>query len=187
MNEKLTKCLGIASVHASAAPAPLEEGGHQLIVQLVNGTSTTNQPLIELAQQLQLCLNRRTGVAARHEVRGERVEIRADDATVLIRVGLRNRMLLHVFSLLGPRAVEKTTPDYAESASANLVDGLREKNRSVDKPGIIRNPACCRLCRHRHKRHTSITQAAELGQRAGLGLDKIRAFSRHRTIATLMI
>ena len=28
---------------------------------------------------------------------------------------------------------------------------------------------------------------AELGQRAGLGLDNIRAFSRHRTIATLMI
>ena len=36
-------------------------------------------------------------------------------------------------------------------------------------------------------RHTSITQAAELGQRAGLGLDKIRAFSRHRSIATLML
>lgn len=36
-------------------------------------------------------------------------------------------------------------------------------------------------------RHSSITQAAELGQKAGLGLDKIRAFSRHRTIATLMI
>lgn len=36
-------------------------------------------------------------------------------------------------------------------------------------------------------RHTSITQAAELGQRAGLGLDKIRAHSRHRTIATLML
>jgi integrase/recombinase XerC len=35
-------------------------------------------------------------------------------------------------------------------------------------------------------RHSSITQAAELGQRAGLGLDKIRAHSRHRTIATLM-
>jgi integrase/recombinase XerC len=31
-------------------------------------------------------------------------------------------------------------------------------------------------------RHTSITQAAELGQRAGLGLDKIRAHSRHRSI-----
>lgn len=36
-------------------------------------------------------------------------------------------------------------------------------------------------------RHTSITQAAELGQRAGLGLDKIRAFSRHRSIVTLMV
>jgi integrase len=36
-------------------------------------------------------------------------------------------------------------------------------------------------------RHTSITQAAELGQRAGLGLDKIRAHSRHRSIGTLMI
>lgn len=36
-------------------------------------------------------------------------------------------------------------------------------------------------------RHTSITRAAELGQRAGLGLDKIRAFSRHRSIATLMV
>jgi integrase len=34
-------------------------------------------------------------------------------------------------------------------------------------------------------RHTSITQAAELGHKAGL--DKIWAFSRHRTIATLMI
>jgi integrase len=36
-------------------------------------------------------------------------------------------------------------------------------------------------------RHTSITQAAELGQRHGLGLDKIRAHSRHRSITTLMI
>jgi integrase len=36
-------------------------------------------------------------------------------------------------------------------------------------------------------RHTAITHAAELGQQAGLGLDKIRAFSRHRTIATLTI
>jgi integrase len=36
-------------------------------------------------------------------------------------------------------------------------------------------------------RHTSITQAAVLGQRAGLGLDKIRAHSRHRSIATLLL
>ena len=35
-------------------------------------------------------------------------------------------------------------------------------------------------------RHSSITQAAELGQRAGLGLDKIRTHSRHRSMSTLM-
>src|SRR5262249_2020076 len=51
VSEKLTKCLGIAAVHASAARASLEKGGHQLSVQLVNGTSTTNQPLIELPKQ----------------------------------------------------------------------------------------------------------------------------------------
>lgn len=36
-------------------------------------------------------------------------------------------------------------------------------------------------------RHSSITQAAELGQRAGLGLDRIRTHSRHRSISTLMV
>lgn len=36
-------------------------------------------------------------------------------------------------------------------------------------------------------RHSSITQAAALGQRAGLGLDRIRTHSRHRSIATLMV
>jgi integrase len=35
-------------------------------------------------------------------------------------------------------------------------------------------------------RHSSITQAAILGQRAGLGLDKIRTHSRHRSITTLL-
>lgn len=35
-------------------------------------------------------------------------------------------------------------------------------------------------------RHTSITQAAALGQRAGMGLDKIRTHSRHRSITTLI-
>lgn len=36
-------------------------------------------------------------------------------------------------------------------------------------------------------RHTSITTATELGQRAGLGLEKITAHSRHRSIATLSV
>jgi hypothetical protein len=44
-----------------------------------------------------------------------------------------------------------------------------------------------RSCGRPSSSHTSITEAAELGQRAGLGLDKIRAHSRHRSIATLML
>jgi integrase len=36
-------------------------------------------------------------------------------------------------------------------------------------------------------RHTSITTALEKGQRAGLGLDQIGAFSRLRTLATMLI
>lgn len=35
-------------------------------------------------------------------------------------------------------------------------------------------------------RHSSITQAAEVGAKAGLGLEKIRAHSRHKNITTLM-
>lgn len=35
-------------------------------------------------------------------------------------------------------------------------------------------------------RHFSITQAVELGQRAGYGLEKIKAHSRHKSITTLM-
>jgi hypothetical protein len=54
MDKKLTKGIRIATVQASAARAPLEKSGHQLIVQLMNGTSTTNQPLIEVAKQLPL-------------------------------------------------------------------------------------------------------------------------------------
>lgn len=36
-------------------------------------------------------------------------------------------------------------------------------------------------------RHTSITTAIEQGQQAGVGLDQIRHFSRHRTLATMLI
>ena len=36
-------------------------------------------------------------------------------------------------------------------------------------------------------RHTAITTAIEQGQKAGLGLDQIRHFSRHRTLATMLI
>jgi integrase/recombinase XerC len=36
-------------------------------------------------------------------------------------------------------------------------------------------------------RHTAITTAIDKGQQAGIGLDRIRAFSRHRTLATMLV
>jgi integrase/recombinase XerC len=36
-------------------------------------------------------------------------------------------------------------------------------------------------------RHSAITTAIQCGQQAGVGLDQIRAFSRHRTLATMLI
>ena len=36
-------------------------------------------------------------------------------------------------------------------------------------------------------RHTAITTAIERGQQAGIGLDRIRAFSRHRNIETMLV
>jgi hypothetical protein len=100
-------------------------------------------------------------------VRGERVKIRADDATFLTPVTLRNRLLLPVFSLLGPRAVEKTTAGLCRIGKRQFGDGLHEKNRSVDESGIIRDPACCRLCRCRHNRHTFAIEALLRWYRAG--------------------
>jgi integrase len=36
-------------------------------------------------------------------------------------------------------------------------------------------------------RHTAISTAIEKGQQAGLGIDQIRAFSRHKTLATMLV
>ena len=36
-------------------------------------------------------------------------------------------------------------------------------------------------------RHSAITATIEKGQQAGVGLDQIRAFSRHRTLATILV
>jgi hypothetical protein len=60
--------------------------------------------------------------------------------------------------------VEKTTAGLCRIGKRQFGDGLREKNRSVDEPGIIRNPACCRLCRHRHKRHSFGSQLIQNGE-----------------------
>lgn len=72
--------------------------------------------------------------------------------------------------------------------------GARGKNRN----GALETRSVLRIVRRLGQRvglhvwchglrHTSITQAAELGHRAGLGLEKIRAHSRHANIATLSV
>ncbi len=71
-------------------------------------------------------------------------------------------------------------------------------HRGVERNGRLERRSVLRIVRELGQRvglhvwchslrHTSITQASELGQRAGIGLDKIRAHSRHRSIATLML
>ena len=55
--------------------------------------------MIESSEDVTACL----------QVCGERVDVRADDPAFLIDVAICEALLQHVFSLLGPRAVEKTT------------------------------------------------------------------------------
>jgi integrase len=73
-----------------------------------------------------------------------------------------------------------------------LTRGQRGKNRD----GRLESRSVLRIIRELGQRvglhvwchglrHTSITVATELGQRAGLGLDKVRAHSRHANLATL--
>lgn len=73
-----------------------------------------------------------------------------------------------------------------------MTRGQRGKNRDgrLETRSVLRivrelgRRVGCRVWCH-GLRHTSITVAAELGQQAGLGLDKIRAHSRHQNLATL--
>ena len=50
--------------------------------------------------------------------------------------------------------MEKTTAGLCRISKRQIDDHRREKNLLPREPGIIRNPACCRLCRCPHKRHT---------------------------------
>ena len=75
MREKLMDGRRVATRRASAPLATLEKRVDQRVVELVNVTSTTNEPLIEMSEELQLGLSRRRGVTARGEMRGKRVEV----------------------------------------------------------------------------------------------------------------
>jgi integrase len=114
--------------------------------------------------------------------------------------GRRERELIPL-----PSSVVEAIRRYLSAAGRSIAPAARERgplfqsrgtrgrsgSRRLDTRSVLRivrtlgQKVGLRLWPHA-LRHTAITQAAELGQRAGLGLDKIRAFSRHRTIATLM-
>jgi hypothetical protein len=47
-------CRGVATVQTSATLATFDKRVDQRVVQLVNVTLTTNQPLVEMPEQLQL-------------------------------------------------------------------------------------------------------------------------------------
>lgn len=78
----------------------------------------------------------------------------------------------------------------------SLGKGARSQSRNRKADGRLETRSVLRIVRELGQRvglhvwchglrHTSITQAAELGQKAGLGLEKIRAHSRHANLATL--
>ena len=48
------------------------------------------------------------------------------------------------------------------------------------RPGIIRDPACCRLCRSRHKRHSCAVHLLE----AGVDVNVIRGWLGHVSLDT---
>lgn len=75
---------------------------------------------------------------------------------------------------------------------------LTRGNRGKARDGRLETRSVLRIIRTRGQRiglhlwchalrHTSITQASTIGQQAGIGLDRIRAHSRHSSIATLML
>jgi hypothetical protein len=61
-------------------------------------------------------------------------------------------------------------PDYAESASTKLIVAVQE-DPVLAAPGIIQNPACCRLCRIRHNRHQFGIRVLEAGPATRDGVD----------------
>ena len=59
------------------------------------------------------------------------------------------------------------------------------------EPGIIRDPACCRLCRYRHKRHTFAHDRLTAWYRAGADvqrlLPQLSTYLGHLSIAATQV
>lgn len=85
---------------------------------------------------------------------------------------------------------------YRGSSPGPLFQTLGHRGKSRD--GALETRSVLRIVRELGRRvghhvwchglrHTSITQAVELGQKAGFGLEKVRAHSRHKSITTLLV
>lgn len=114
-------------------------------------------------------------------------------STWILGKGRREREIVPVPALVcdGLRRYLAHRGDHAGPLFQTL--GMRGKNRN----GGLETRSVLRIVRELGSkiglrvwchglRHSSITQAAEVGQKAGIGLDKIRAHSRHKNITTLM-
>ena len=64
--------------------------------------------------------------------------------------------------------MEKTTAGLCRIGKRQIDESGNENNGSVNEIGIIRNPACCRLCRYRHKRHSFAVGTLLRWYRSGL-------------------
>jgi hypothetical protein len=109
MRKKLMECCRVATVQAATALGAVDERVDQLVIQLANATSVTNQPPIELPEEPQLRANRRGRVPARGKMCGERIDVRAGNSEFLNCAAIREDLIQHVFSIPGQGAVEKTT------------------------------------------------------------------------------
>ena len=123
-------------------------------------------------EELQLRANRRGRVPARDKIRGERIDVRADDSEFLNRVAIREDLIQHVFSIPGQGAVKKTTAGLCRIDKRQIADERGEEGRCQREPGIIRNPACCRLCRIRHNRHRFAVTTLVRWYRAGVDAER---------------
>jgi integrase len=86
------------------------------------------------------------------------------------------------------RGVVRQGPLFASRSRRSALDGSsRLSSRSVLRivDGLGRRVGVRVWCHA--LRHTAITEAIIRGQQAGIGLDEIRDFSRHRTLQTMLV